>query len=44
MDNLKTRVSNNLSGRITKESLKLIVTSKLLKFWNIFTKKVFIFV
>lgn len=32
LDNLKTSVSNKPSDKITKESLKLFVTSKLLKF------------
>ena len=39
LDNPEARVTNNPSDRITKESLKPVVTSKLLKFRNIFTKK-----
>ena len=39
LDDLETMVSNNTSDRITKESLKPVATSKLLKFRNIFTKK-----
>lgn len=39
MDNLKARVSNSPYDRITKESMKPAVTSKLSKFWNIVTEK-----
>ena len=39
LNNLKKRVSNNPCDKITKESLKPLVTNKLRKFRIIFTRK-----